>query len=469
MSETIYPRLIHSYRADSCRACQYSVVEGLEILAHGLESVDSYKATTRYISKDGRYLYLSGDKVDKVDLSGGFILVGFGKAVLGMCKAIVDYASHNLRGGLVIADRRRVNWRDMDYLRDNGVEVLYGGYPYPDESTLKASQKLLNLIVSSPEDMTIVVLISGGGESLFEVPLDGIPISDLGELYRMCRSRGIPPHEFSIVTKHLSRVKGGKLAQHLYPRRTVSLIISPSLGKDVMDVAGGPTLHDNTTFDDAKRILEFYNIWDDLPTSVSRAIMTGIEGGYQETIRKGDPVLRNVSNVVVASGRHGLKNMKMYAELKGYNAFILSGRLIGEAREVGQVIASLVEDMYWDNEPVEPPSVLLAGGETSVSVTGPGTGGRNQELLLSIVRRVNNLHGVAVIAFNTDGVDGNSPAAGAVVDGCTLSDALSKGLYPEDYLKDNNSYEFFDRLDRKLVTGFTGTDVNDFIIVVINI
>jgi len=469
MDKNIHLKLVSSFKADSCRACQYSAIEGLEILAHGLETVDSYKATLKYISKDGRYLFLSGDKEEKVELDCGYYLVGFGKAAIDMCKAVVDYAGRYLEKGMLIVDKKRVDWRSMNYLRDNGVEVLYGGYPFPNKSSLTSSKKLLNLLLSAPEDKLILLLISGGGESLFELPLDGVSISDLRELYRLCREHGMPPHEFSVVIKHLSKVKGGKLSQYIYPRRAVSLIISPSLGRNVYDVAGGPTLPDETSFEDAKRILDFYGIWDELPTSVSRAVMVGIEGSYPETVRKGDPVFKNIRNIVVASGRSGLKSMKMYAELKGYNTFILSSRLIGEAREVGQVIASLVEDMYWDNAPVEPPSVLLAGGATSVNVRGDGVGGRNQELLLSIVRRLNGLHGVAVIAFNSDGVDGNSPAAGAIVDGCTLRDALKKGLYPEDFLKNNDSYTFFEKLNRVLITGSTGTDVNDFILVVINI
>lgn len=469
MNRALHLRLISSYKADACRACQYSVIEGLEILTHGLESVDSYKATLRYISKDGRYLFLSGNKNGRIDLTTGFYLIGFGKAALGMCKAVVDYAGKHMVKGLVIIDKKRVDWREMNYLRESGVEILYGGYPFPTRDSLSSSKKLVNLILSAPEDMLIIVLISGGGESLFEIPLDGVSIEDLHELYKLCRLHGVFPHDFATVIKHLSSVKGGRLAQYLYPRKTVSLIVSPSLGKEVLDVAGGPTIPDETSYEDAKRILDFYNIWEELPTSVSRAIMEGIEGLHPETIRKGDPIFKNVTNIVVASGKSGLRSMKMYAELKGYNTFILSSRLIGEAREIGHVIASLVEDMYWDNVPVEPPSVLLAGGETSVNVRGGGLGGRNQELLLSIVRRINGLHGVAIIAFNTDGVDGNSPAAGAVIDGCSLSDALGKGLYPEDYLKNNDSYTFFDKIDRRLVTGSTGTDVNDFIIVVINI
>ena len=469
MNKNIHLKLVSSYKADSCRACQYSVTEGLEILAYGLESVDSYKATLRYISKDGKYLFLSNSKEDKIDLSSGYYLLGFGKAAIGMCKAVVDYAGQYMDRGLIIVDKKRVDWRDMNYLRENGVDIQYGGYPFPTKASIESSRKLINLILSAPEDMLIILLISGGGESLFEIPLDGVSINDLSNLYKLCRVRGIVPPDFATVIKHLSKVKGGRLAQFLYPRRTISLIVSPSMGKDVFDVAGGPTIPDETSYEDAKRILDFYNIWEELPTSVSRAIMEGIEGAYPETMRKGDPILKNITNIVVASGKSGLRSMKMYAELKGYNSFILSSRLIGEAREVGQVVASLVEDMYWDNEPIEPPSVLIAGGETSVNVEGDGVGGRNQELLLSIVRRLNGLHGVAVIAFNTDGIDGNSPAAGAVIDGCSLNDALSKGLYPEEFLKNNDSYTFFDRIDRKLVTGSTGTDVNDFIIAVINI
>jgi len=469
MEKSIYMKLVSSYKADSCRACQYSALEGLEILAHGLEVVDSYKSILRYLSKDGKHLFIGGNKNNRIDLDKGFYLVGFGKASLGMSKALVDYSSQYLEKGLIIVDRKRVSWRVMNYLRNNGIDVLYGGYPLPDKHTFSSSQKLVNFISSAPEDKLVVVLISGGGESLFEIPIADIDADDISFLYKVCRDNAMRPHEFSTVIKHLSAVKGGRFAQYIYPRHGVSLIISQSLGHDIYDVAGGPTLPDESTFEDAKRILEFYGIWDDLPTSITRAIMEGIEGDLPETLRKGDPVFKYMENVVVASGKIGLKSMKIFSELKGYNSFLLSNRLVGEAREIGQVIASLVEDMYWDNEPIEPPSVLVAGGETSVSVRGSGTGGRNQELLLSIVRRISGLHGVAVIAFNTDGVDGNSPAGGAVIDGCTLSDALRKGLYPEDFLRENDSYTFFKYLSRALTTGATGTDVNDFIIVVINV
>ena len=465
----IYNKLIRSFKAKPCRGCEYSDKILLEILSIGLEAADPTNAVYQYLSRDGSKIYLDEEKEKIFPLDEGFYLVGFGKAVAGMTKAFIQFSGKYIKDGYVIVPKTRTLKEDINFLKDNGINVLYGGFPMPNNDTITSSSKILDFIGELDEEDRLVVLISGGGSSLFELPLNSISLDDLVKAYYIMMIHGLNVKERATVKKHLSRVKGGRLASYIYPRKTVSLIISSVFDDDISAVASGPTAPDPTTYEDAKNILNYYKIWKLLPTSIERTIMGGIEGELPETPKPGELLFNNIDNVLVGSGRIGLRTMKAYSESKGYNVFLLTSRIEGEAREIGKVVGTLIEEIYRNNNPVEPPAVLLIGGETTVNVRGDGIGGRNQELLLPLIRRIKGMHGVSVVAFNTDGKDGISPAGGAIIDGCTMNEVAKHGLSIEDTLERNDSYTFFNILGRDLTTGDTGTDVNDYIIALISI
>ena len=468
-AEDIKRKMIRSFKAKPCRGCEYSDKMIMDLLSRGLEAADPAVAVSRFISKDGRRLYLDEEGLRHIDLDGGYYVTGFGKAVVGMMRGLLDKSGRYMRGSCIVVHKARSIKQDVKYLVDNGVEVLYGGFPLPNNETVSSSRRILDFIMNLDKDSILIILVSGGGSSLFEIPYKNISLDDLVKAYYTMMIHGLNVKERAVVKKHLSSVKGGRLASFIYPRRAVSLILSSVFDDDISAVASGPTVPDPTTYEDAKNILTYNKLWHLMPTSIERTIMEGIEGIIPETPKPGEPVFDNIDNVIVGSGRIGLRMMKAYSESKGYNAFLLTSRLEGEAREVGKVVAALVEEIYRDNNPVEPPAVLLIGGETTVTVRGDGIGGRNQELLLPLISRIGGMHGVSIAAFNTDGKDGISPAGGAIIDGCTLDEVLKYGLSIEDALGRNDSYSFFESLGRALITGDTGTDVNDYIIVLISI
>jgi glycerate-2-kinase len=386
-----------------------------------------------------------------------------------MARSMLSVSSRYIKEGLLIYPKSIRSVEDIEYVGRYGVEALEGGFPLPNNDSIVSTRKMIDFILGLDDDSIVVVLISGGGSSLFEDPLENVSLDELREAYSLLMYKGLNVKEKTIVKKHISKVKGGRLVKYIYPRRCISLILSSVYDDDISAVAGGPTAPDPSTYEDAKNILNYYGIWEYMPTTVERIIMRGIEGELPETPKPGDPLFKNVNNIIVGSGRIGLKMMKAYAESIGYNAFFLTSRLVGEAREMGRMVGSLIEEMYYDYHPIEPPSILLIGGETTVKVRGDGVGGRNQEFLLPIIKIIKDIHGVSVIAFNTDGIDGISPAGGAVIDGCTYNESIKLGLSIDDALNNNDSYTFFSRLGRALISGSTGTDVNDYIIAVITL
>jgi glycerate 2-kinase len=341
------------------------------------------------------------------------------------------------------------------------VEALRGDHPIPGEDTLRASQRLLQYLESvGPEDL-LFVLISGGGSALFEAPEEGVSLRDVAWLTGELMKRGADIVELNAVRKRLSRVKGGKLLRLVKTRRVVSLIMSDVVGDRLDTVASGPTAPDETAREHAMTVLRRYGLWEEMPPHLRSAVLRS-----PDTVKPGDPLLERVHNVVVASNLQSLLAASQHLADRGFNVVILSAALEGEAREVGRVLASAAKSAAWFGQPAKPPASLLAGGETVVRVRGRGVGGRNQELCLSFAVAARGLP-VSAACMGTDGVDGNSPAAGALVDGYTVEEAEKAGLNPLEHLDNNDSHTLFHKLGRAIYTGPTGTNVNDVFIALV--
>jgi len=312
-----------------------------------------------------------------------------------------------------------------------------------------------------------MVLISGGGSALFEAPVEGLSLDEVGLVSRLLMANGADIYELNTVRKHLSMVKGGRLLRYI-KGEVVSLIISDVVGDDLSVIASGPTSPDPSTFQEAYTILLKRGVWSRIPESVRNYIVKGLNGEAPETPKPGDPVFKRVRNIIVASNIISLKAMAEEAAKLGYNPMVVTPYITGEAREVGKVVASIVKSVTSHDLPVEKPAALIAGGETTVTVKGKGIGGRNQELCLSISIETRRVDGDFIAAcMGSDGVDGVSPAAGAVVPSRLFSKAVEKGLNPLEYLENNDSYSLFNKLGLTIMTGYTGTNVNDFIVVLI--
>jgi glycerate 2-kinase len=348
------------------------------------------------------------------------------------------------------------------------IRLVKGDHPIPRENTFKSSQMLIDYLVKNVGlDDLVIVLISGGGSALFEIPEEGVSMNDIAWISRELMKRGADIFELNAVRKRFSRVKGGKLLRFIKAKHVVSLIVSDVIGDRLDTIASGPTSPDETTFNDVYNTLVKYGLWNELSVEMKTLIDNGLKGKIEDTPKPGDPIFEKVRNIIVASNTIVLKSIARRAREMGFNTIVLTSMLEGEAKEVGRVLGSIIKSIYFHSLPVSKPAVVLAGGETVVTVMGKGIGGRNQELCLSMLLSIKGLQDIVAVCIGTDGIDGVSPAAGAIIDGSTYQEAVSKGLNPRDFLNNNDSYTFFSKLKRTIITGYTDTNVNDVFIAVL--
>jgi glycerate 2-kinase len=400
----------------------------LRILSAALEAVDPYKAVQKFLpALDGRVFGL-----------------GIGKAAVSMMDALAERTP--LAGGLAVTKFASGISR--------AYTVLEGGHPVPDERSLKAGERVLEFVSSLNEEDTLICLISGGGSALVTAPY--VPLEDLQTLTSLLLSSGAPIHEINTLRRQLDRVKGGGLARATNAR-IISLILSDVIGNPLEAIASGPTAPDPTTKKDALTILKKYSLEGQVPDSIVAYLEAdGLNLRYQEQT----PVFQNVQNMIIGDNKLAAQAALEQAERGGFQVEILTNELQGEAREVGRELARRLRT---ESAVRDRPFCLIAGGETTVTLRGNGKGGRNQELALGAVEPLRGLEKVLLIALGTDGDDGPTDAAGAVVTGDTALRAEALGLEAADSLSRNDAYPFFDTLGDLLKAGPTGTNVNDLI------
>jgi hydroxypyruvate reductase len=304
-------------------------------------------------------------------------------------------------------------------------------------------------------------LISGGGSALLIAPVGDISLEDKQNATKLLLACGATIHEFNTVRKHLSRAKGGRLAQMAYPATVTSLILSDVVGDDLDVIASGPTVPDSSTFDDAEQILKGYGVWDQLASTVRSHLAKGSADQIEDTPKSDNAAFQKCSQVLVGTNLQALKAASKTAEILGYRPLILSSKVEGEAREVAKFYTAIAREVLSSEYPLKPPACVLAGGETTVTLKGEGRGGRNQEFALAAALAIAGLDNVVVLSGGTDGTDGPTDAAGAIADGTTVARALEKDLVPKDFLRRNDSYSFFQKLEDLLMTGPTRTNVMD--------
>ena len=430
----------------------------VDALEAALNAVDPHNAVSRVLRSNN--CLRVGDREYRPHPQ--VYVVGFGKAARGMAEAVLSVLGGKVEAGLVIAPRGMGG-------RVGPIEVLEGDHPIPGENTLKSSLRLLEFVEQVPPNSVLLVLVSGGGSALFEVPADDISLRDIAITTDLLLRSGADIYELNAVRKHLSRVKGGQLLRYTNAAAVETIIISDVMGDRLDTIASGPTVPDETTFEDAWRILEKYRLVDKVPKSVRDWLQRGLKGKAPETPKPGDTLFSKSHVVVAARNLDALRAAAEALESYGVKTIVLTDTLRGEAREAAKTLAAVMEaSMKAGTIMPGPPAAVVAGGETTVTVRGGGKGGRCQELVLSLaiaLRRVRILDAYKAACMGTDGVDGNSPVAGAVADETTIPRALGMGLNPVEYLEENNSYEFFTQLGTVIDTGgHTGTNVNDVFI-----
>jgi glycerate 2-kinase len=380
--------------------------------------------------------------------AGRLIVIGAGKASAAMARAVEDHWSGELSGLVVTRYGYAVSCKH--------IEIVEAAHPVPDAASVAAARRMLDIVRGlRPEDV-VLCLISGGGSSLLVAPLEGLTLEDKQKVNRALLKSGASIGEMNCVRRHLSAVKGGRLAAACHPAKVLTLLISDVPGDQPMDIASGPTVPDPTTCDDALAIVRRYGA--ELPASALRVL----ESGRGESVKPGDPLLAGSETRFVATPQMALEAAAAVAREARWPAHILGDSIEGEARDVGKVIAGIALQVARHRQPFEPPCILLSGGETTVTVRGGGRGGRNVEFLLSLAIALDGVAGVHALAGDTDGVDGLEEIAGAYVAPDSLKRAWAKGIKPRDRLADNDGHGFFEALGDSVTTGPTLTNVNDF-------
>ncbi len=340
-------------------------------------------------------------------------------------------------------------------------EARPAGTNHPTAEGVVGSEQMLTLLAGAGPDDLALCLLSGGGSALLPAPALGLSLDDKLAVTRLLHASGATIDEMNCVRKHLSRLKGGRLAQAFRGGSLVSLILSDVVGDPLDVIASGPTAADPTTFADALAVLRRYGLRQQVPASVWDLLQGGVAGAMPETLKR---LPNNVRSIVLGNNARALTAARQRAQELGYNVLDLGAFVEGETRQVAAVLAGLLRSVRVDGQPVRPPACLLSGGETTVTLPpGHGKGGRNQEFVLALAARLGRtgLRGVVALSGGTDGEDGPTDAAGAVADAQTLENADRLGLSPEDHLARHDAYAFFDATGDLLKTGLTGTNVMD--------
>jgi glycerate-2-kinase len=431
----------------------------LDSLEAALDAVDPRRIVkSRLLLKDSA-LRIDGHSFDLKKFRNVYV-VGGGKASGSMAEALEKILGNRIKDGVV----------NVLHGSEHGTRIikLHGAsHPVPDEAGVEGTYRMLEIVEQAEEDDLVICLISGGGSSLMPLPRDNVTIADKGEITNALLKCGATINEINTIRKHISGFKGGWLAKKAYPATVLNLILSDVVGDPLDFIASGPAVPDSTTFGDAIAVLKKYCLWSSAPGSVRRVLSDGKKHVIAETPKADDEAFKKVFNVVVGNNRLASQAVCGCLKRGGLNTALLTSSLEGEARQVGIVLASIAREITVSGNPVPKPAGVVAGGETTVLVTGKGKGGRNQEIALAAALKLKGMDGVVVASLSTDGVDGPTDAAGAIVDGRTLARAAEEGLAPEEYLAKNDSYHFFSKMGDLIFTGPTGTNVNDISMIVV--
>ncbi|MDY6764345.1 MAG: DUF4147 domain-containing protein [Halobacteria archaeon] len=419
----------------------------LDSIESGIGAVMPDQVIQRHVSLDDNTLDVRGTRIDLSGFERIFV-VGGGKGSSLFAREIENLLQDRIKGGVIVDSRPRKLQR---------LEVVEGGHPVPDEGSVEGASKVLRYARDAGEKDLVLVVITGGGSSLMASPAGQIRLKDLRKVNSELLKSGASIHEINAVRKHVSGIKGGKLAREALPASVVSLVVSDVVGDDLSVIASGPTSPDESTFQDALNVVSDYGL--DVPKPVMRHLRKGED--------KKDN-FENVTNLILANNFDALEGARrgVRREHPGYSTLILSSYIEGESSEIGKLHGSIAKEIIRTGNPVEPPCVVISGGETTVTVDGGGKGGPNGEFVLSCLSSLPE--GATFAAVDTDGIDGVSEAAGAIGDGLTSEKARRKDIDIGRCLSNNDSYGFFNSVDGLILMDETGTNVSDLRAVVIS-
>lgn len=427
----------------------------LELLNEGIKAADPKNAIHNSVKLvNNEIKFINGSSFLLSNINRIFV-IGGGKATAKMAEGLEEILGQHIYAGQINVPEYSVKQK----LNLKTIQYNIAGHPLVTNGTISGTKKILDLIEGLSATDLVICLISGGGSALLEMPIEGITLEDLSELFHILTEAGATIHELNTVRKHISKIKGGKLAQIIQPAKIISLIISDVIGDTLDTIASGPTAPDLTTWFVTEQIINKYDIMDNLPLSVQHIVKLGLTKEDNETLKPDNSTFANVENIIIASNVRSCNLMKEYAIQNNFSTSIISTNISGEARDIGREFAEKTKGMKEN-------TVLLAGGETIVTIQGKGLGGRNQELALAASQVIVGTKGIVIASIGSDGIDGPTEAAGAMVDGYTVLSGSKKKLEIKDFLENNDSYNYLKETNNLIITGSTGTNVMDFIVVV---
>lgn len=427
--------------------------KGMEILRASLEASHPATAIDTHLKVEGQKILADGHGYDLKDVERVFV-VGFGKASSSMAKAVEKILGERIDGGIVITKKGYVE-------NLSRVDLVEAAHPIPDENGVEATRRIIKLLKDAREKDLVISLISGGGSALLIAPSAGITLKEKQNLTDLLLRSGASIQEINAVRKHISQVKGGRLAELAYPAKMLSLILSDVVGDRLDSIASGPTAPDNTTFSDCLSILKKYELFGKIPESIRRHLKENLNKKEEGTPKPDDPFFGNVTNVIIGSNYFALKAAEQKARELRFNTFILSHTVTGDTTKAAVEHSQLAKRIKENDQPVPAPACVISGGETTVKVKGKGLGGRNQEFALACAMEIDGMEDAVISSLDTDGTDGPTDAAGAFCDGKTIQKAKKLNLDPKKHLENNDSYHFFDRVGGLIKTGPTNTNVMD--------
>jgi len=429
-----------------------------KIFMAGVRSVLPEKLITGIMKIDGSVLTINENKIPLDNIKNIYV-IGAGKASAAMGHYVESILGERITGGHIV-----VKYGYSCKLKR--IKVSEAGHPIPDSNGFKATEEIIKLSSRASENDLVICLISGGGSALLADLPEGLLPEELYIVNNLLIRCGASINEINCVRKHLSLIKGGQLARIVRPAQLATLILSDVTGNPLEVIASGPTVPDPSTFSDALKVIDDYHLTADITSGVLNYLKDGSSGIHPETPKPGDPLFSGTLNILAGTNQIALKAAKAQAVNMGFRSYIIDTELHGDVENVSESVISTAIS-FKNNNDIQKPVCLLYGGETTVRINGNGKGGRNQHLALLAAMRLKNLPGLTLLSAGTDGTDGPTDYAGAVVDSETVRKAISLNEDPENYLYEFNSYNFFKRFGGQIITGPTFTNVMDIVVILV--
>ncbi|SHE23508.1 glycerate kinase type-2 family protein [methanotrophic endosymbiont of Bathymodiolus puteoserpentis (Logatchev)] len=440
--------------------------DALAIFQAGIQAADPYSAVKRCLQSDGEQLDIALDLDNRAKRSGNWqkiYVIAFGKAACSMAKAAQEIIPAQLLAQPILAI---TNYENVTELAN--IEILGANHPLPDQAGFVAAQRIAKIAQQAQQGELVLALVSGGGSALIPLPADGISLNEKIATTDLLLASGATINEINCVRKHLSQIKGGGLAKFTAPADLHALILSDVLSDELSDIASGPTIADDTTFNDAIQVFKDKNIWHKITQNVQTHLENGAQGIISETAKTGDAIFNNTGHTLCGSNTISLQATSQMAQNLAYDLHLYSDQLSGEAKHIAEDLVIYAQALL--SSGINKPNAILAGGETTVTITGTGLGGRNQEMALAfaIAAEKHQLNANWVfLSGGTDGRDGPTDAAGGIVDQQTIARMRNATIEPKQYLANNDAYHALQISEDLLITGATGTNVADLQILLI--